>query len=199
MLLACLLFIPACPTLKLGAISVRSGSVGATSLILDLSVLVEETDPVGTPDGGEPQSGRGMVALELPIGWTVTRATMSSPLEQTPRALIPAPQAAVAFGEAFPETGGAFWALASSTQTIPQGSHAYPVEIEVSFPKRSKGGKIGIAAAIFQDQMTDLPAPQEFELAIRGRNATLAPRQRLDGSLPDAMPDAPSDKAPSGE
>ena len=112
---------------------------------------------------------------------------------------MPVPQIAVQFGEAFPDVPGEWWAFGSNTQTVPTGSWLHDVELDLTFPKKTKTSELGVSVSIFQDNLDEVPAPQIFDVAIKGKKATLTPRAFEGGALPEADPTkGNSDKASAG-
>lgn len=191
-LVALLLFalVAGCPTLKLGEVKVKDGSASATGFTLQATVIVEETDETEGPDQTR-QSGKGLLGVHLPAGWAVKEARMKAPTESTVRTLWAAPQAAGAYSESFPATGGVWWAFSSATQEIPKGLHTYTVEVDVTVPKKTKAGALGVSATVLSDDLKDLPAPVAFDVTIKGKNVSLAKR--------GAAPVAPSQTGDGGK
>ncbi len=186
-----------CPTIKLGAVKAKEGSVSATGFTLQADVVVEETDETEGADQ-QRQSGRGLLGVHVPAGWTVTGARLRSPRETVDRALFASPQGAAAYAEAFPTTGGVWWGFASPTQEIPKGTWNYTLEVDVAVPKKTKGGALGLATSILNDDLSDLAAPAQFDVAIKGKSLELTPRKaKLEVK---EAPAAPTDnsKAPAG-
>jgi len=188
-----------CPTIKLGAVKAKEGSVSATGFTLQADVVVEETDET---EGEEQQrqSGRGLLGVHVPAGWTVTGARLRSPRETVDRALFASPQGAAAYAEAFPTTGGVWWGFASPTQEIPKGVWNYTLEVDVTVPKKTKGGALGVATSILNDDLSDLSAPAQFDVAFKGKSLQLTPRKPLSGVQSAPAPATPTDnsKAPAG-
>jgi len=166
--LGALLFLLGCPTVKLGGVALKAGSVSPTGFTLVTQIVVEETDEVETPT-----EGKGMLAVLVPEGWRVVDARMTSPLEGSVRRLTPVPQAALAHGETFPNEPGMWWGFGSNTQAIPQGRYDYTVEIDVEVPKKTKSGLIGISAGVWNDSMDELTAPAKYEIKLKGRKGEL--------------------------
>ena len=193
-LLGLLLLAAGCPTLTLGDVKIKPGSSSPTGFTLQATVVVEETDDTEGADQTR-QSGKGLLGLHLPTGWSVTGARMQAPSESTGRTLWAAPQAAGAFSESFPSTGGVWWAFSSATQEIPKGKHTYGVEVDVVVPKKTKRGDFGLSATILSDDLKDLPAPVAFDLTITGKSVTLAKRGPV---APAPSQQGPTGKAPSG-
>ena len=186
-----------CPTLKLGEVVVKAGSGSATGFTLQTTVIVEETEDTEGEDQSR-QSGKGLLGLHLPAGWTVSAARMRAPTESTDRALWAAPQAAGAYAEAFPHTGGVWWAFSSATQEIAKGLHTYKLEVDVVVPKKTKAGALGVSATVFSDDLEDLPAPIAFDVAIKGKNVSIAKRAPAGLSAPPPAPKDDGGKAPTG-
>ncbi|MCK6527992.1 hypothetical protein L6R50_10670 [Myxococcota bacterium] len=161
-----------CPTLRIGDVGVSNAT--ARGFTLTAAVVVEETEDPTEPDG-KPAEGRGILALHLPRGWDVTAARVAIPGEGLPRALIPSPQGAATFAESFPTAPGEWWAFTAPPQKVPKGTHTYPIELDVTVPKRTRGGPIGIAASVLEDKPDDLPAPREYLLTLAGKKASLEP------------------------
>ena len=196
LLLLLLALLAGCPKLNLGTVSVVPGSASPTGFTVQVAVQIEETDETEGEDQ-QRASGKGLLGLHLPAGWTVTAARMQSPQEDTARALFAAPQAAGAFAESFPRTGGVWWAFSSATQTVPQGIWDYTLELDVVVPKKTKAGSLGLAVTVLSDDLKDLPAPAGFDVSIRGREVTLAARG-LSLSGPEPDPESDTSKAPTG-
>ena len=176
-LLPLVIALAGCPTIKLGDVAVKGGSVSSTGFTLTADLLVEEKDATEGEDS-TPQTGRGMLALNLPVGWTVAAARVKSPQESAVRTLVPVPQAAIAHAETFPLESGAWWAFASNEQAVPQGAWTYPVELDITIPKKTKSGAFGLSAGIFKETLDELVAPAKFEITFKGKKATLS---RVDG------------------
>jgi len=193
LLLSLLLVAVGCPTLKLGEVKVKSST--ATTFTLEATVIVEETDDTEGPDQTR-QSGKGLLGVHLPAGWTVAAARMKAPNESTDRTLWAAPQAAGAYSESFPNTGGSWWAFSSATQEIPKGLHTYSVEVDVVMPKKTKAGALGLSATILSDDLKDLPAPVAFDVGVKGKTVTLAKKGMSVSPAPSQQGD--TGKAPSG-
>jgi hypothetical protein len=176
LLLACGgLLMQACPTVTLGKVAIKDGSVTATGLTITAEVVVEELEDT---EGEEATAsdGRGLIGLDLPAGWAVTGARVQSPNESSVRSLIAAPQAAVAFGEAFPLEPGQWWAWATVTQTVPKGRWVHQLEFDVTFPKKSQGGPIGISAGTFSEDLKELASPVWYDAKLKARRIVLTPR-----------------------
>jgi|GEM_PF-2496631 len=192
------LLIAGCPTMKLGKVAAKPGSVSATGFTLTAEVMVEETDDT---EGEEQQrqSGKGLLGVHLPAGWTVTAARMRAPKETTDRALFASPQGAAAYAESFPNTGGVWWGFASPTQEVPKGQWLYTLEVDVTVPKKTKGGDLGLAASLLNDDLSELSAPEQFAVAIKGKSLVLTPKRPLSGvkAAPEPTP-ADNSKAPAG-
>ncbi len=186
-----------CPTLKLGEVRVKPGSSSKTGFTLQTTILVEETEETEGEDKSR-QSGKGLLALHLPAGWTVSGARMKAPTESTVRALWAAPQAAGAFSEAFPQTGGVWWAFSSATQEIARGAHTYELEVDVVVPKKTKEGSFGVSVTVLSDDLKDLPAPVAFEVALAGKNFVLGKHVQEAPPAPAAPAEGDGGKAPSG-
>lgn len=198
LLLLVAVLLTACPTLKLGGVTVSDGSVSATSLTLKAAVVVEETEEVSA-DAGSMNEGRGLLAVYLPVGWSVAAGRMKSPQESVPRSITPVPQIAVQFGETFPTVPGQWWAFASNTQGVPTGSWTHEVELDITFPKKSKAAEIGVSVGVFNDNLDEVPSPVVFDLTIKGKKATLKARAFKAPPLPGPDPAAGNtDKASAG-
>lgn len=198
LLFAAAALLAGCPTVKLSSFGILDGSVTPTSLTFAAQVEVEETEEVNVEEG-TGQEGRAFIAVFIPRGWTVSGARAMSPQESTPRALIPAAQSAVQLGEMFPQVEGEWWAFASNTQSVATGKFLHGVELDVTFPKKSKGTTLGVTAGIFQDKLEEVPSPTIYDLAIKGKKATLTVKPTQGGALPGADPAAgSSDKASAG-
>ena len=85
--LLALLVVMGCPTLKLGNVAVKEGSVSPAGFTLVAEAIVEELDETEGPDQ-QRQSGRGLLGVHLPAGWSVSGARMRSPDETVERALF---------------------------------------------------------------------------------------------------------------
>ncbi len=186
-----------CPTLKLGEVTVKPGSGSATGFTLQSTIVVEEVEETEGEDQSR-QSGKGLLGLHLPAGWSVAAARMKAPTESTERILWAAPQAAGAFAESFPNTGGVWWAFSSPTQEIPKGLHTYQLEVDVVVPKKTKAGSLGLSVTVLSDDLTDLPAPLLYDAAIKGKNVTLAKKGPAALSAPPPAKEGVDGKAPSG-
>jgi hypothetical protein len=197
LLFVALSLLAGCPTVTLSKIVLKDGSVTATSLTLQAEVIVEETEEVDA-EAGSANEGRAVVALYLPQGWNVSAARMKSPQESATRKLIPVPQSAVQFGETFPDVPGQWWAFASNTQTVLTGKFVHNVELDVTFPKKSKGAEVGVIIAVLADDMDEVPAPQVFDIGLKGKKGTMKARA-FEGAVPAADPAAGNtDKASAG-
>jgi hypothetical protein len=198
LLLLSLLVLAGCPTLKLGRVATKAGSVSPAGFTLTAEIIVSETDETEGADQ-QRQSGKGLLGVHVPAGWTVTAARLRAPDETVDRALFAAPQGAAAYAESFPTTGGVWWAFASPTRDVPMGDWTYNVEIDVAVPKKTKTGEIGISASILSDDLSELSAPRQFGVTLKGKALELAPRRPLAG-VEDGPEAAPSDnsKAPAG-
>jgi hypothetical protein len=186
-----------CPTLKLGEVTVKPGSTSATRFTLQSTIVVEETEETEGEDQSR-QSGKGLLGMHLPDGWRVAAARMRSPTESTDRTLWAAPQAAGAYAEAFPHTGGVWWAFSSATQEIPKGLHTYQLEVDVVVPKKTKAGSLGVSVTVLSDDLKDLPAPVLYNAAIKGKSVTIAKKAPAGLSAPPPAQEGAGGKAPSG-
>ncbi|MCO4768656.1 MAG: hypothetical protein KDA24_01405 [Deltaproteobacteria bacterium] len=193
-----LVLVMGCPTIKLGAIKAKPGSVTATSFTLVADVEVEELDETEGEDQ-QRQSGKGLLGVHVPAGWSVVAARVRSPKETVDRALFASPQGAAAYAESFPTTGGVWWGFASPTQEIAQGKWSYTLEVDVVVPKKTKMGDMGVAASILNDDLSDLTAPQQFGVAFKGKDLVLTPKRPPSGAGPaPAVTPADNAKAPAG-
>jgi hypothetical protein len=191
------LLLSACPTVTLGSVGIKDGSVTAEGFTLTAEVVVEEVDDTEGEDATASE-GRGILALELPAGWSVAAARIESPGEGVVRALTPVPQAAVSFAEIFPLEPGLWWTWATTNQTVAKGRWIHRVEFDIVFPKKTRGGDIGIAAGIFKEDMTELPAPHKYAAKLKGRKVVLAPLDPTIAPAPATAPaDAPTDQPPA--
>jgi len=168
-----LVVLAACPTIKLGDVGLKAGTVKGGAFTLTARLHVQETDDTAA-EGATPQEGKGMIGLLLPAGWTVADARVTSPLGTSVRRLIPVPQVAAAFGETFPQEPGAWWAFASNTVAIPTGDHVFDVEVDIVAGKKAKGGVIGVSAAQLSEDLSELPAPLKFEVVLKGKGSIKA-------------------------
>ena len=197
-LLVALVLLAGCPTVKLTSVDVKEGSVSATGLTLSAKVTVEETEAV-EPGAEASNEGRAVVGLYLPMGWTVAAARVKSPQESTARRLVPVPQSAVQFAETFPQTPGQWWAFASNTQSVATGSWVHDVELDLTFPKKTKAGELGMSVSVLQETMDEVAAPLIYDVTVKGKKATLKARAFEGKALPAADPAAGnSDKASAG-
>jgi hypothetical protein len=182
----------ACPTLKLGSVTVADSAPKGATFTLSVDVTVEEKDATDGEEG-QPASGKGVLGLHLPPTWTVTAARMKSPTEPVMRRLFASPQAAGVFADTFPTIENSWWAFSSPEQTIQQGVHAYKAEFDIEVS--GKGGEIGLLMTILQDDMSDLPAPTQFKVAVKGKKVTLQPAV----AAPAKGGGAKGDKVPAGK
>ena len=195
-LIALPLVLAGCPTLKLGKVGIKDGSVSPKGFTLTVGIEVEETDETeGEDEAGtarQRQSGKGMLAINLPPGWKIVGARLQSPLEDSPRSLNGLPQSAASVAEIFPEEGGNWWAFGSNTVDVPKGNWAFPVELEIVVPKRTKEGRVSVLANVLSDDYSDLPGAKRYEIKLKGRKATIT------GAVDDSphVPEAP--KPPEG-
>lgn len=196
--LLALMVLAGCPTLKLTKVMAKPGSVSATGFTLSAEVVVEETDDT-EGEGQKRQSGKGLLGVQVPAGWTVTAARIRSPKETTDRALFASPQGAAAFAEAFPNTGGVWWGFASPNQEIAKGVWTYALEVDVVVPKKTKAGDVSLSASILSEDLSELTAPMQYGVTWKGKTLVLAERRPLSGvkAAPEAAP-ADSAKAPAG-
>ncbi len=198
LLLALALLLTGCPTLKLNSVTVKDGSISATGLTLKAAVLVEETEEVDA-EAGTMNEGRGLLAIYLPVGWSVAAGRMKSPQESVARSLVPVPQIAVQFGETFPTVPGQWWAFASNTQAVPTGKWTHEVELDIKYPKRTKAAELGVSVGVFNDNLDEVPAPVIFDLKVKGKKATLQGRAFEATPMPGPDPaKANTDKASAG-
>ncbi len=197
LLLTLPLLLTGCPTLKLGSVGLKDGSVKAGNFTLTAQVLVQELDDT-TSEGATPQEGRGMIGVLLPPGWTVAAARVKSPFEDSVRKLIPVPQVAAAFGETFPKEEGAWWTFASNTVAIPTGDYVFDVEIDVVAGKKAKSGTIGVAAGQFSEDLSELPAPLKFEMALKGKGKLTPIGNAIKLTPPPEAEPADTSKVPAG-
>jgi hypothetical protein len=187
-----------CPTVKLSGVGVKDGSVGPTGLTLTAQVTVQETEEV-TEEGASSNAGRALIAVYLPTGWAVSAARLKSPQESTARRLTPIPQTAIQFGETFPQVPGQWWAFGSNSQSVPTGTWVHEVELDLTYPKRTKAGELGVSVSLLQETLDEVPAPQIYDVAIQGKKATLEPRAKEAPAMPGPDPAAGnSDKASAG-
>ena len=182
-------FVAGCPTVKLNKVAVKDGSVSPTGLTLAAEVEVQETEEVDT-EAGSANEGRALIAIFLPRGWAVSGARMKSPQESTTRRLIPVPQIALQFGETFPDVPGEWWAFGSNTQSVLTGTFIHGVELDLTFPKKTKAGELGLSVGILQDTLDEVPAPLIYDVVIKGKKATLKARAFEGGAMPEADPTA---------
>ena len=193
-----------CPTLKMGKVGVKEGSVSPKGFTLTVDIEVEETDETeGEDESGSPrqrQTGKGMLALNLPAGWTIVSARMQSPLEDSVRALNGLPQSAAGVAEVFPDEGGNWWAFGSNTVAVPKGNWTFPVEIEIAVPKKTKGGQLSVLSNILSDDFSDLPAAKKFDIGLKGRKATISSATDDAPHLPEeeVAPEGTDDKGSAG-
>lgn len=198
LLITVLALLAGCPTVKLGKVAVKDGSVTATGFTVAADVEVEETEEVDV-ESESASDGRALFAIFLPRGWSVAGARMKSPQESTTRRLVPVPQAAVQVGEMFPDVAGDWWAFASNTQTVPTGKWMHSAELDIVYPKKTKAGQVGLSVSVMQDSLDEVPAPQIFDVAIKGKKVTLTARGFEGGGLPEPDPAAGNgDKASAG-
>lgn len=199
LLLLPLVLIMACPTIKLGSVGVLPGSASPKGFTLTVEIEVEETDDT-EGEGKSEQSGKGLLAMSLPAGWKVTGARYKSPKEDTVRALYTLPQAAGAVAERFPKEQGWWWAFGSNTTSIAKGKHTFQAEVDVVVPKRTKGGELAILATVLNEDLEDLPAPQRFEIKLKGKATTLTPLKDKGSHLPPqpAAPKGADEKGSAG-
>lgn len=194
--IAALLLLPGCPTVTLGHVAIKAGSVSTTGFTLTTTIVVEEVD--ATDGESTPQEGRGLLGVLLPVGWVVTDARLTSPMETSVRKLVAVPQAALVFGETFPAEPGQWWAFGSNTQTIPQGRYEYLAEITVQVPKKTKGGLIGLSAGVWTDALDELGSPVKYEVGLKGKKGTLtATAGAAAGAAAPLV--APVEEAPPGK
>ena len=188
-----------CPELSLGPLTVKDGSVDATKVTLTAEITVTEADETEGADQ-QRQSGRALLGVQLPAGWTVTAARMRSPRETVDRALFASPQGAAALAEGFPTAEGVWWGFTSPSQEIPQGSWPYSLEIDIERPKKAKAGLVGVSVSVLNDDLSDLSAPRQYDLAFKGKSATLSARKPLSGgtAFPEPAPEDDTSKAPTG-
>ena len=165
-------FLVGCPALSLQDVSIASVAPGPNQVTLKGNVVVTETDET-EGEGKTAPEGRGVVALHLPEGWRAVTARIQVPGESTVRGLSPAPQVGVQYTEAFPKTGGVWWAFVTTEQKIHQGTVSYPIEVDLEYPKKVKDGLVGISVSPLQDEPKDLAAPALYRVDVRAR--TLAP------------------------
>ncbi len=198
------LLLQACPTVTLGNVTIKEGSVTATGFTIAAEVVVEEVDDTEGQDATASE-GRGLIALDLPVGWKVTGARIKSPQEGSVRALIAAPQAAAAFGETFPLEPGQWWAWATINQSVPKGRWVHELEFDIEFPKKTKGGAVGLSVGTFSEDMKELVAPTWFDAKLKARRVVLTPRDGAPAAAPDEPPtkgtntaDDPNAKASGG-
>jgi hypothetical protein len=189
----------ACPTLELGSVGLKAGSVKGGSFTLTAQFLVKETDDTNA-EGASPQEGRGMVAILLPTGWTVADARVKSPFEDSVRRLISVPQVGPAFAQTFPKDEGAWWTYASNEVAIPTGDYVFDIEIDVVAGKKAKGGIIGVAVAQLSEDLSQLPAPKKFEISLKGKGSIKGIGTALDLGTPPPPPETKggNDKASGG-
>lgn len=200
------LLLQACPTITLSSVAIKDGSVTATGFTLTAEVVVEEVDETEGEDATASE-GRGLIGLDLPAGWTVTGARIKSPQEGSTRTLIATPQAAAAFGEAFPLDPGQWWAWATITQSVPKGRWIHQLELDIEIPKKTKGGPIGLSVGAFSEDMKELVAPTWYDAKLKARRIVLTPRDGAPAATPaEAQPagkgsntdDDPNAKASGG-
>lgn len=177
-----------CPTLNLSQVQILPGSVSRSGLTLQATVVVEETDAT-TGEGNTPAEGKGVIGVHLPVGWSVARGRVQVPGEPMQRALYAAPQAAVAMAQSFPQTPGQWWAFASNSQTIQQGQHTYSVELDLVPPKKAKETLLGVTATVLTDDLTEIPAPLQYKLLLKGKKSKLVPHQAAP-AMPEPAPEA---------
>ena len=196
LVLPLLALLTACPTVKLGTVAVSDTAPKKGTFTLAMDVVVEETDPTDG-ENGQPASGRGVMGLHLPDGWSVVAARMKSPTEPVMRRLYPSPQSAGVFADTFPTVEDPWWAFSSPEQTIQQGKHTYRAEYDILVGGKAKAGDIGLLMTILQDDMTDLPAPSEFSVAMKGKKAVL--KSKGTGAAATPGQGAKGDKVPAGK
>lgn len=187
------LLLQACPSVTLGNVAIKDGSVTATGFTMTAEVIVEELDDTEGQDATASE-GRGLIGLDLPVGWTVTGARIKSPQEGSVRALIAAPQAAPAFGEAFPLDPGQWWAWATINQAVPKGRWVHQLEFDIQFPKKTKGGAVGLSVGTFSEDLKELVAPTWFEAKLKARRVVLTPRDGAPATAPADPGTAPAGK-----
>jgi hypothetical protein len=173
-------------------VTAKPGSVSPTGFTLSAEVVVEETDETeGAED--QRQSGRGLLGVHVPSGWTVTAVRIRSPKETTARALFASPQGAAAYAEAFPTTGGVWWGFASPTQEIPKGMWTYALEVDVTVPKKTKTGDLGLSVSILNEDLSELSAPRQYGVALKGKTLALDERRPREGATPVESVQAPAE------
>lgn len=188
-----------CPTVVLSNVGLKDGSVSPAGFTLTATVIAEELDDT-TAEGATPTEGRGLIGVLLPAGWKVTAARMKSPTEGSVRTLVGVPQAAAAYGHSFPQDPGEWWAFASNTQAISTGRWTYEVELDVTVPKKTKGGLVGVSAGVFNDSFDELPAPAKYDVVLKGKKGTLTATSGAPAAAPTPEPATPAsnDKASAG-
>ncbi len=193
-LLPALVVLAACPTLKLGNVTVAETAPKDATFTLAVEVVVEETE-VTDGESGQPASGRGVLGIHLPPAWTVSAARMKAPHEPVARRAYPSPLAAAVFADTFPTVTDTWWAFASPEQTIQQGKHLYRAELDVVAGK-DKGGDVGVLLTILQDNMTEIPAPAGYRVTIKGKKTTIA--ATTGAAAPATGQGEAKDKVPAG-
>ncbi len=163
---ALLLFLAACPSLQLAEVSLKPDSMTATTFTLAAKAVVTETDET-EGEGKQTPSGKGVVALRLPEGWTATQVRLMVPGEPNARALPAAPQMASAFADAFPQATGRWWAFSSPTQSIHKGTWSYGIEVDVAVPKKTREGVVGLTVGPLKEDTSDLPATAELRVDFK--------------------------------
>ncbi len=194
LLFPALLLLAACPTVKLGAVTIADAAPKAGTFTLVVDVVVEETE-VTDGESGQPTSGRAVVGMHLPPAWKVTASRMKAPQESVMRRNYASPQSAGIFADTFPTVTDSWWAFSSAEQTITQGKHEYRAEFDID-AGTDKAGDVGILLSILQEDMKDLPAPVAYTVSIKGKKTTI--KAKAGGAAPATGAGKDKNKVPAG-
>jgi hypothetical protein len=148
-----------CPTIKILSVTVEGAKKDRATLVINVEVANPDDD------AGVNSS---VLCLGLDQAWTVEAVRYQVPGEPMARRARPAPAVAAQADWTYLTSDSAWWVFRTADHAVPAGTHVYRVEVDVRYPKKTRGGLLSVVVG---DPGPDAVAAT-FDLSLKPAGAT---------------------------
>ena len=148
-----------CPTIKILDVSVQGAKKDHATLIIDVEVANPDDD------AGVNSS---VLCLGVDPSWRIEQVRYQVPGEPMARRARTAPAVAAQADWTYLTSDTAWWVFRTADHQVPAGTSIYRVEVDVRYPKKTKGGLLSIVVG---DPGPDAVAAT-WDLSLRPAGAT---------------------------